>query len=49
MGAKNIQFIINPLVAYILSPLFLILIVTITTLLSINNIEDYSIEDINVE
>ncbi len=49
MGAKNIQFIINPLIAYILSPLFLILVVSITTFLSINNIEDYSIEDINVE
>jgi len=49
MGAKNIQFIINPLLAYIISPLFLILIVSITTFLSINNIENYSIEDINVE
>lgn len=49
LGAKNIQFIINPLEAYILSPLFLILVVTVTTLLSINSIEDYSIEDINVE
>ncbi len=49
LGAKNIQFIINPLQAYILSPIFLILIVTVTTLLSINSIEDYNIEDINVE
>ena len=49
LGAKNIQFIINPLEAYVLSPLFLMLVVTVTTLLSINSIEDYSIEDINVE
>jgi len=49
LGAKNIQFIVNPLEAYILSPIFLMLVVSITTILSINSIENYSIEDINLE
>ena len=49
LGAKNIQFIVNPLEAYILSPIFLMFVVSITTILSINSIENYSIEDINLE
>jgi putative ABC transport system permease protein len=49
VGAPNIEFIINPLHAYILSPIGLIIIVTITTLLSIVSMKDFNISDMNAE
>ncbi|HKL13627.1 MAG TPA: ABC transporter permease [Halanaerobiales bacterium] len=49
VGASQIDFIINPIEAYILTPVILMAIVTITTVLSINSIKEYSIEDINFE
>lgn len=49
VGAANIEFIVNPLRAYILSPVGLIIIVIITTLVSIKSIRQYDISYINVE
>ncbi len=49
MGAPKFKFIINPIEAYILSPVMMIIIVTLTTLLSINSIRQITIADINVE
>ncbi len=49
VGAANIEFTVNPWVAYILIPVVLIIIVTITTLASIKSIKKYDISDINVE
>jgi putative ABC transport system permease protein len=43
MGASNIQFVINPLQAYLLYPLGLILVVSITTVLSTISIQETSI------
>lgn len=43
VGASNIEFIINPVHAYILSPIALIIIVTITTLLSIVSMKNFNI------
>jgi putative ABC transport system permease protein len=48
-GAPNIEFIINPLHAYILCPIGLIIIVTITTLLSIVSMKNFNMSDINAE
>jgi ABC-type antimicrobial peptide transport system permease subunit len=49
VGASKIEFIINPLKAYVLSPIIMMFIVTVTTLLSIKSIRQYSVRDINVE
>ncbi len=49
MGAPEFEFSINPLEAYIMSPVTMIIIVTLTTLLSIKSIRQFSISDINVE
>ncbi len=49
MGASRIEFIINPLEAYILSPMTMMFIVTMTTLVSTKSIRQYNIADINVE
>ncbi|MTI68011.1 MAG: ABC transporter permease [Firmicutes bacterium] len=49
VGAPNIEFIINPLEVYIISPISMIIIVIITTLVSINFIKEFSISDINAE
>jgi putative ABC transport system permease protein len=49
IGASRIEFIINPWEAYILSPVMMMLVVTVTTLVSIKAIKQYSISDINVE
>lgn len=43
MGASKIEFVIEPLQAYILSPLTLMIVVTITTLISIVSIKETSI------
>ncbi|MDQ0164757.1 putative ABC transport system permease protein [Bacillus horti] len=47
VGAANISFVINPLQAYILCPLLLILTVTITTLLSVVSVNKSSIAEMN--
>ena len=49
IGAANIEFIVDPLEAYIVSPVFLMVVVIITTLTGIKSIESYGISDINVE
>ena len=49
VGAANIEFTVNPLLAYILIPVVLITIVAITTLVSIKAIKKYYISDIKVE
>lgn len=49
LGASKIQFIINPIQAYVLCPLLLIVVVTITTFASIRSINKFNISDINVE
>jgi putative ABC transport system permease protein len=49
VGAPNIEFIINPFHAYILSPMALMITVTITTLLSIVSIKDFNISDMTAE
>jgi putative ABC transport system permease protein len=49
VGAPNIEFVINPLHAYVLSPVALMIIVSITTLLSIASMQDFNISDMNVE
>ena len=49
VGAPNIEFIINPFHAYILSPIALMIIVTITTLLSIVSMKDFNISDMTAE
>ncbi len=43
MGASNIQFVVDPLQAYILSPLALMAVVSVTTLTSISSIRETSI------
>lgn len=43
MGASQIEFVIRPLQAYVLSPLALMLVVTVTTLISITSIKETSI------
>ena len=49
VGASKIEFIINPVHAYILSPVALIIIVTITTLLSIVSMKNFNISAMNAE
>ncbi|MFW5735904.1 MAG: FtsX-like permease family protein [Halanaerobium sp.] len=49
LGASRIEMIINPLRSYILSPLIMILIVVLTTLLSISSIKKINLSDIKVE
>ncbi|MFP4015943.1 MAG: FtsX-like permease family protein [Halanaerobiales bacterium] len=49
IGVANMEFIVNPVEAYILSPFVMIVVVTVTTLLSIKSIKEYSISDISVE
>ncbi len=49
IGAPNIEFIINPFHAYILCPVGLIIIVTVTTLLSIVSMKNLNISDMNAE
>lgn len=49
IGASRIEFIINPLEAYILSPLLMMFIVTLTTFVSVKPIKQFSVADINVE
>ncbi|MCK4258159.1 MAG: FtsX-like permease family protein [Halanaerobiales bacterium] len=49
MGASQIEFVINHVQAYILIPLALIIVVTITTLISIVSIKKSSITDMIVE
>lgn len=49
MGASEIRFVIEPLQAYVLSPLALMIVVTITTLISIASIKETSIARMIVE
>ena len=49
MGASKIRFIINPVEAYILYPLALMIIVSIATLLSTLSIKKSSIAEMNAE
>ncbi|WP_105619069.1 ABC transporter permease [Vallitalea okinawensis] len=48
-GASNIELVVNPLEAYIISPVVLMIIVTFTTLVSIVAIKEFNISDINAE
>ncbi|WP_410514021.1 FtsX-like permease family protein [Paenibacillus sp. BR2-3] len=48
-GASQIKFVIDPVQAYILCPLVLMLVVTITTLISIISIKKSSISEMIVE
>ncbi|MCR8844302.1 ABC transporter permease [Paenibacillus sp. SC116] len=48
-GASQIEFIVDPVKAYLLSPLILILVVTITTLLSILSIKKSSVASLIAE
>ncbi|MFW6035836.1 MAG: ABC transporter permease [Halothermotrichaceae bacterium] len=48
-GAPDMVFTINPLESYILTPIIMIAIVTITSLLSMKSIKEYSVADINAE
>lgn len=43
MGASKIQFVINPIVAYILSPIMLMFVVIITTLVNVRALKGSSI------
>jgi putative ABC transport system permease protein len=47
LGASDIQFVIDPLKAYILCPLILMIVVAITTILSAAPIKKNSMADIN--
>ncbi len=49
MGASYIQFVINPLVAYVLCPLALMVVVLITTMASIVSMKKSSITEMIVE
>ncbi|MFN2340711.1 MAG: FtsX-like permease family protein [Halanaerobium sp.] len=49
LGASRIEMIINPFRSYFLSPLIMILIVILTTLLSIGSIKKINLSDIKVE
>ncbi len=49
MGASRIEMIINPFRSYFLSPLIMISIVVLTTLLSISSIKKINLSDIKVE
>ena len=48
MGASQIRFVINPIQAYVLLPLLLMLAVSITTLLSMANIRETNIAEMIV-
>jgi putative ABC transport system permease protein len=49
MGVRQIEFVIEPLQAYVLSPLALMIVVTVTTLISITSIKETSIARMIVE
>ncbi len=49
MGASQIKFVIDPIQAYVLFPLLLMLAVSITTLISIAGIKDTNIAEMIVE
>jgi putative ABC transport system permease protein len=49
IGAAEINFKIDVLQAYILIPIFLILIVSLTVFWSLKSIKDFSVADINLE
>lgn len=49
MGASKIRFVINPVQAYILYPLALMLIVSLATLISTSSIKKSSIAEMNAE
>jgi putative ABC transport system permease protein len=49
MGASNIRFVINPLQAYVLLPLLLMLAVSITTLASLKGIRETNIAEMIME
>ncbi|MBS3784807.1 MAG: ABC transporter permease, partial [Anaerolineae bacterium] len=49
MGASQIRFVINPIQAYVLLPLLLMLAVSITTLISMANIRETNIAEMIVE
>lgn len=49
IGAPEIEFVINPLETYLLSPLVMMLLVFLTSLLSINAVKEFSITDFNLE
>ncbi|MCL6592234.1 MAG: FtsX-like permease family protein, partial [Firmicutes bacterium] len=49
MGASQIEFVINPIQAYVLCPLILMIIVAVTTLLSIVSIKRTTITEMIVE
>jgi putative ABC transport system permease protein len=49
MGASRIEMIINPVRSYLISPLIMILLVVLTTLLSISSIKKINLSDIKVE
>jgi putative ABC transport system permease protein len=49
MGASQIRFVINPIQAYVVLPLLLMLAVSITTLISMANIRETNIAEMIVE
>ncbi|MNF08955.1 hypothetical protein D3C80_2095010 [compost metagenome] len=49
MGAAQIKIVIDPVQAYIIIPLILMLVVTVTTLLSIVTIKKSSIAEMNAD
>ena len=49
MGASQIRFVINPLMAYFIFPLILLVLVSITTLAGIRGIKEAKITDIITE
>ncbi|MNG24107.1 hypothetical protein D3C84_1087950 [compost metagenome] len=48
-GASQITFIVNPVYAYVLCPVLLAAVVTVTTLISINSIKQSNISKTIVE
>lgn len=49
MGAAKINFVVDPIQAYVLCPLLLIMIVTITTLISMVSVKKSSVAQMNIE
>jgi putative ABC transport system permease protein len=49
MGASQIKFVINPIQAYVLLPLLLMLAVSITTLISMANVKETNIAEMIME
>jgi len=49
MGASQIRFVIHPIQAYVLLPLFLMVAVSITTLISVRGIKETNIADMITE